>query len=261
MNHEEANIVDLPQQRREQILNRLRQEGKVVAAELCRAFGVSEDTIRRDLHALEEAGLLKRVHGGALPLVSTPAYAERQAQFQTEKRALARAAAALIRDGQVILFGAGTTNLEVAHHLPPSLRATAIAVSPQAALALSVYPNLEVILIGGRLDKHNLVVTDSAAVEQIRQFHADLCFLGICSLHPEAGFTVNNYEEVMIDRVMIAQSNDVVAVTLAQKLGTISAYTVGPLSEITHIVTEAHTTEQTLEPYRSLGIEIVRAAG
>ncbi len=258
--HSEATSGDLPEQRRDHILARLRQDGKVVAAELCASFGVSEDTIRRDLRALDDAGLLKRVHGGALPVSSTPTYNERQTQFQTEKRAIARTAATLVKDGQVIIFGAGTTNLEVAHHLPPHLRATAIAVSPQTALALSSYPNIDVILIGGRLDKRDLVVTDSAAVEQLRQFHADLCFLGICSLHPEAGFTANNYEEVMIDRVMIAQSSDVIAVTLAQKLGTIAAYAVGPLSDITYIVTEAATTEQALKPYRSLGIDIIRAA-
>ncbi len=256
----DASSLDLPEQRREQILNRLRQDGKVIAAELCSAFKVSEDTIRRDLRALDDAGLLKRVHGGALPLTPAPDYRERQTQFQPEKRALARTAAALVKAGQVVIFGAGTTNLEVAQHLAPSLRATAIAVSPQTALALANYPNLDVILIGGLLDKRDLVVGASAAVEQLRQFHADLCFLGICSLHPEAGFTVNNYDEGMLDRAMLAQSGDVIAVTLAQKLGTIAAYSVAPLSEITRIVTEASVSEPTLEPYRALGIEVIRAS-
>src|SRR6478672_10923004 len=100
----------LAAERRQHILSTLRHDGKVLATELSVALHVSEDTIRRDLRELAEAGLLQRVHGGALP--SSPAsasYAARQQQAPSAKAAIARAAVRLLRNGQVILLDGGTT--------------------------------------------------------------------------------------------------------------------------------------------------------
>src|SRR5262245_1613446 len=105
----------LTEERRDLILERLQRDGKVVAAELSSSLDVSPDTVRRDLRELADAGLLRRVHGGALPaVVGAAPYAARLEQAQDAKAAIAQATSRLFRDGQVILLDAGTTTLEVA---------------------------------------------------------------------------------------------------------------------------------------------------
>src|SRR5690349_23360893 len=121
----------LKEERQQQILERLHRDGKVLATELSQSFNTSEDTVRRDLRELGEAGLLLRVHGGALlrSPVAAP-YAARQNQASEAKAAIAEAAAGLVRPGQVIILDGGTTTTQVARHLPRDLQATVITTSP-----------------------------------------------------------------------------------------------------------------------------------
>src|SRR5438270_5760141 len=114
----------LSEERRRIILDLVRREGKVLAMELSERFHVSQDTIRRDLRELAEAGLLQRVHGGALLRSPTdPQYMVRRDESPAAKSAIAAAAAQLVRPGQVVMLDAGTTALQVAEQLPPDLRA------------------------------------------------------------------------------------------------------------------------------------------
>jgi DeoR/GlpR family transcriptional regulator of sugar metabolism len=245
-------------ERQQYILATLKQVGKVIASELSATLDVSEDTIRRDLRKLAQAGLLQRVHGGALP--SSPAatsYAARQALAPSAKAEIAQAAAQLIHPGQVIILDGGTTTLQVAQRLPLDLPATVVTNSPPIAVALAGHPKVEVLLVGGRLDKPSLVTVGAVTMEAFRMIRADLCMLGICSLHPEVGITTPELEEAYVKRAMIASAAEVVALASLEKLGTAATYTVGPLSELTHLVTESGASEVLLQPYRALGITIV----
>ena len=250
----------LTAERRRSIVQMLQREGKVYASELSKALHVSEDTIRRDLRELATAGMLQRVHGGALlrsPVIAS--FTERQQQAPGAKTTIAQAAVQLIHQDQVIILDGGTTLLQVAQHLPPDLRATVITHSPPIALALAEHPEIEIILIGGKLYKHELVTVGAAAVEAFRNIRADLCFLGICSVHPEVGISTLDMEEAYVKRAMIASAAEVVALTSAEKLGTASPFIVGPLSDLTHLVTERSVPDDVLAPYRALGMTIVRA--
>jgi DeoR/GlpR family transcriptional regulator of sugar metabolism len=247
----------LTAERRQQILETLRRDGKVLAAELSAALNVSEDTIRRDLRELAEAGLLQRVHGGALPRSpATASFAVRQGQAPAAKQAIARAAARLVRDGQVIILDGGTTTLQVAQRLPIGLRATVITNSPPIAIALAEHPLVEVIVIGGRLYKQSLVAIGAATVEALSMIHADVCMLGVCSLHPQDGISVPELEEAHVKRAMIAGAAEVVALASAEKLGTAAPYIVGPISDLTQIVTERGVPDAVLASYRAQGITI-----
>ena len=250
----------LTAERRRSIMQTLQREGKVLASELSRSLHVSEDTIRRDLRELAAAGQLQRVHGGALPRSPASAsFTARQQQAAAAKAAIAQAAVQLIRQDQVIILDGGTTPLQVAQHLPYDLRATVITHSPPVALALAEHPEIEVIVIGGKLYKHGLVTVGSATVEAFRNIRADLCFLGIASLHPDVGISTLDLEEAYVKRAMIASAAEVVALTSAEKLGTAAPYIVGPLSDLTHLVTERSISNEALAPYRALGITVVRA--
>ena len=251
----------LAEERRERILDALRQAGKVTAVELSRALGVSDDTIRRDLDALAAAGLLRRVYGGALrPAPLNEDYAARQAEGTAAREAVAQAAAALIRPGQVVILDGGTTTLAVARRLPRDLKATVVTTSPPVAVALAGHPHVEVITVGGRLYRYPLVSVGARTVAALHEIRADLCVVGVLALHPEVGLSVLDHEEAAAKRAMIEVSADVVAPAPAAKLGTVAPFVVAPASALTHLVTERDVSEETLAPYRALGLTIVQGA-
>jgi DeoR/GlpR family transcriptional regulator of sugar metabolism len=250
----------LAAERRDRILQALRQRGRVLASELSESLAVSPDTIRRDLDELAGAGLLRRVHGGALPGSPGAAlYADRLRQDPTAKAAIARTAAGLLRHGQVILLDGGTTTLRLAEQWPPGLRATVITNSPPAATALAAHDGVAVEVVGGRLHKDGLVTLGAGAATAIRSLRPDVCVLGVASLHPEAGISVPDSEEAHLKRAMIEVSAEVIALASADKLGTVSPYLVAPPGELTHLVTDA-TDEVTLARYRAAGISVICSA-
>ncbi|HET7745429.1 MAG TPA: DeoR/GlpR family DNA-binding transcription regulator [Gaiellaceae bacterium] len=250
----------LTDERRDLILERLRSDGKVVAAELSASLDVSPDTIRRDLRELAEGGLLRRVHGGALPAtVGARPYSVRREQAPAAKAAIAEATIRLFRDDQVILLDAGTTTLEVARHLPPDLSLTVVTNSPAVAVALADHPKTDVSVLGGLLDKHAQALVGAATIEALRSIRADVLVLGVCSLHPDVGITVLELEESYVKRAMIANAAEVIAVSAADKLGSAAPYVVGPLDELSCLVTEASVTPDQAAPYAALGIDVVRA--
>jgi len=250
----------LTEERRQLILERLRHDGKVVAADLSSSLAVSPDTVRRDLRELAEAGLLRRVHGGALPAaVGARPYAARLEQAPDAKAAIARATSRLLRHGQVILLDSGTTTLEVARHLPPELDATVITNSPPIAVALADHPTLSVTVLGGMLVKSAHALVGAATVEALRSVRADVLVLGVCSVHPEIGITVLELEESYVKRAMIANAAEVVAVSSAEKLGSAGPYVIAPLEELTYLVTEESAPAEQLDQFRAAGVEVVLA--
>ncbi len=250
----------LKEERHRRILNLLGSNGKVIAADLCEQLHVSEDTVRRDLQELDENGQIMRVHGGALSrLAHTPPYAERRTQRLEAKSAIGRAAAGLVRQGQVLFMDGGTTTLQVARSLPKSLKATVITNSPPLALDLGEHAALEVILLGGKLLKESQVVVGAETVEQILRFRADLLFLGTCAIHPKQGVTVPHLEEAYVKRAMIAHAAVTIGVATAEKLNTVEPYVVAPVTGLSHLVTEASANAGLLKKYRGLGVSVITA--
>src|SRR5438067_5699214 len=172
----------LSAERKRLILENIGQDGRVVAGELSRRFNVSEDTIRRDLRELAAEGLLHRVHGGALSIPRAPvvqSYAARAEQAPEAKAAIAQAAAALVRPGQLIAIDGGTTPLQVAQHLPADLRATVITHSLPVLNALANHAFIELIAVGGRIMGDTLVAVGPVAVDFYRAVRPDVCILGV----------------------------------------------------------------------------------
>lgn len=250
----------LKEERQQRLLDALKRDGKLVAVEISAALNVSEDTIRRDLNELAEAGLLRRVHGGAVARALTEtAYINRSQQHTEAKSSIAEAAAQLAQDGQVILLDCGTTTTRLAQLFPDDLRATVITNSPPAVMALAEHPNLEVILLGGTLNKSTLAIIGAEAAASLSRFRADICFLGVNGLHIEAGITDFSYEEAHLKRIMIENSAAVVALASTDKLGTVAPFVLAPVSSLTHLVTESAVADADLQPYIDLGITVIQA--
>jgi len=250
----------LTSHRRKHILETLRHTGAIVAKDLSSELGVSEDTIRRDLRELAAEGLLQRVHGGALP--SSPAvgnFAFRLNVATDEKKAIGRAAAAMVRPGQVVILDGGTTAVQIARHFPPELHATVVTHSPTIAVELVEHPNVEVILIGGKLFKHSVVAVGAPAIENIGRIRADTYFMGVTGIHADAGLTTGDFEEAHVKRALSASAADTIVLASSEKLNAVSPYVIAPLSAITGMIVSDQVKSKTLAPFTRLGITMTKA--
>jgi DeoR/GlpR family transcriptional regulator of sugar metabolism len=249
----------LGEERREVILRWLAAEGKVRASDLSLRLRVSLDTVRRDLQELSDAGLLRRVHGGALP-PSPPgpdSFVERLPDDVAAKAAVAQAAVGLMRAGEVVAISGGTTTLEFARRLPENLEATVIATNPHIAVALADHPGLTVDVVGGRLHPAARTVVGPEAVDSLRLVRPDVCVLSACSLHPQAGMTLRHREEALVVRAMVEDAGRLISLTTAGKLGTAGPYPVAGIERIDTLVSDAP--DDDLQVYRDLGVEVLRA--
>jgi DeoR/GlpR family transcriptional regulator of sugar metabolism len=248
----------LTQQRKQHLLGVLKIEGRVVAKESAVALGVSEDTIRRDLRELAADGLLLRVHGGALPASrAVEDLASRRSIFMPEKAALARAAAELIHSGQVVFLDGGTTTLELVRCIDRDLQIMIVTHSPTIAAEL-VDHRAEVQLIGGRLFKHSMVSVGAAAAEAIRSIRADIYFMGITGIHAEYGLSTGDAEEAVIKRTIARSSAEVIVMASTEKIGAASPFLILPANSATHLFVPESAANQSLQPFRKLGLEITR---
>jgi DeoR/GlpR family transcriptional regulator of sugar metabolism len=240
------------------ILEKLKTHQKVLSADLSQVLHVSEDTIRRDLNELAQSGLIHKVHGGALPrspvLLS---YKEREVYAQQNKLEIARKAIQLIHPQQVIILDGGTTTLQIARLLPSDLEATIFTNSVPIAMHLADHPLVEVVLAGGKLLKRSQVTLGWEAMETFRAIRADLCFLGVCSIHYEIGLSVPNREEAQVKSIMVASSAQVVALATTEKIGTAETFIVAQLHQLDMLITDADTPADSLRLYKDKGLEIL----
>jgi DeoR/GlpR family transcriptional regulator of sugar metabolism len=249
----------LAEERREAIAGLLRSRGTVRAADLAARFGVSLDTVRRDLDELEREGRLRRVHGGALALGAPGphAFTERVGRDVPAKAAIAEAAAGLLRVGEVVVLSGGSSVLELARRVPAGLEGTFVVTSPDIALALVERPGVSVDLVGGRLDPGSRTVSGSDAVDALRAVRPDAAVISSCAVHPEAGLTVRRRDEAAVVRAALANAGRVIALATADKLGTVGSYPVAVLGDLTVLVTDAAEAECVV--YADAGVEVLRA--
>lgn len=248
----------LRDERRHYLLERLKQEGRIIAKEISQELDVSEDTIRRDLRELAQEGLLQRVHGGALP--ASPAlvdYTQREDISSGEKAQIGQAAASMIKEGQVVILDGGTTAMQVARHLPAQLKATIITHSAQIAVALVDHPAVEVILIGGRLYKHSIVSVGASALEAIKRVYADIYFMGVTGIHVDAGLTTGDFEEASIKYALSQQAADTYVLASSEKLGAASPYAVASIDEVSGLIVSAEVEPGALVTYQERRLDII----
>jgi DeoR/GlpR family transcriptional regulator of sugar metabolism len=243
-------------ERQAAIVARLTGEGRVVSTVLARELGVSIDTIRRDLDELEAAGLLKRVHGGAVrPLPGEPRFFERMEEDAPGKERIAALAAPLLSDGDVLVLGGGTTMLQLARALRGDLHATVVTASLDVAQALRSHSGVAVDVLGGRLDRESQTLTGVAAVEQLRHLRPDVCLMSPCGLDVDDGLTLRAREEAQVVAVMVERARRTIVLAGAAKLGTAGPYVVSAADRVDVLVTDA--SEERIAPFRALGLQVL----
>ena len=250
--------------RREQILTLLKKDGSVKVVDLVKRFGVSIETIRRDLEALEEEGFLRRVYGGAVResrRSEETLLQERMVQNAAEKERIGKAAAAFVQDGDVIGIDVGTTTLEMARALlTRDLRIIVITNSIQIAATLSASEKIEVILIGGRVRHGELSVGGHMLTEaNMRLFQTDKLFLGVGGITDKFGITDFREEETAFRRIGIERTKEVYALADHSKFGVTAMYHVCDADRIHTVVTDAGTGRDMISALRMKGAQVVIA--
>ena len=250
--------------RREQILTLLKKDGSVKVVDLVKRFGVSIETIRRDLEALEEEGFLRRVYGGAVResrRSEETLLQERMVQNAAEKERIGKAAAAFVQDGDVIGIDVGTTTLEMARALlQRDLRIIVITNSIQIAATLSASEKIEVILIGGRVRHGELSVGGHMLTEaNMRLFQTDKLFLGVGGISDKFGITDFREEETAFRRIGIERTKEVYALADHSKFGVTAMYHVCDADRIHTVVTDAGTGRDMISALRMKGAQVVIA--
>jgi DeoR/GlpR family transcriptional regulator of sugar metabolism len=253
--------MSLAVERREQILEVLGSQGRVVASELADRLGVSLDTVRRDLDELAATGALRRVRGGGLPPSPvSPRFVDRTAQDVPAKRSIASTAIErLVVTGQVLALAGGTTVREVARLLPDSVHATVLTTAPDVAVDLLDRPSLDVHLIGGPVHRESRTVVGPEAIEALAEVRPDVCLLGACSVDAQVGVTVMHREEALVIRAMMRASSRTAVLVASSKLGTAGQWVVGGLAEVDVLVTDADAPDAAVADFERLGVEVVVA--
>jgi DeoR family transcriptional regulator, fructose operon transcriptional repressor len=229
------------EERQAAIIERARTQGRVDVGELAADFEVTPETVRRDLTALERHGLLRRVHGGAIPverLGFEPGLQTRDATMAAEKDRIARCALAELPDEGAILLDAGTTTARLAEMLPTDRELTVVTNGLPIAMALVARPNVKVLTIGGRVRGRTLAMVDQWAMRVLSETYVDVAFLGTNGISVERGLTTPDVAEAAVKRAMLRAARRAVVVADHTKVGNDCFARFGELDEVDTLVTD-----------------------
>lgn len=250
------------EERQQQILQRARAEGRVDVISLAEDFAVTTETIRRDLTVLERAGVVRRVHGGAIPverLGFEPALATRDAVMTAEKERIAKAAIEeLPREGAIII-DAGSTTGRLAAELPLDRELTVVVNSPPLATVLATRPNLTVIALGGRVRGRTLAAVDDFALQLLSQLYVDVAFMATNGLSSERGLTTPDPAEAAVKRSMMAAARRTVLLADHTKVGNDYFARFGALADVDVLISDAGLDEGLAADLGQAGPRVIRA--
>lgn len=241
----------LKEERHSFIIREINLHNKVLSSDLSTQLNVSEDTIRRDLKELDDAGKVLKVHGGAISKSFHFPFSNKGEVYAREaKREIARKAIKLIKEGMVVLTGGGTTMIELARMVPDDMQATFFTISPLVALELVEHPNLTVISVGGQLYKNAQVNMGASVINALNDVHVDLCLLGANGISLQEGITDSDWEVVQVKRAMIRSSKKLAIMCIAEKMNSVQRMKVCNLNQMSYLLTELSPDDPHLAPYR-----------
>jgi DeoR/GlpR family transcriptional regulator of sugar metabolism len=251
--------------RRDRIAERVHEDREVTFADLAAEFDVSEMTTRRDVEALELAGLVRRVVGGAIALPrkdSEPSFATRVAIAAEEKRHIADAVADLIGPSETLILDSGSTALAVARSLKGrGLGLTVVTPSLLAALELVDEPDTTVVLTGGELRPGELSLIGPVAEDTLGNYNCDTFVMGVAGIDGERGISDYHQAESRVKRASSRRADRVVVAADKSKLGRVTFVSIAALKEVDVIITDGPNDHPALVAARGLGVDVVTVAG
>ena len=239
------------------IMKQINLHNRALSSDLSVSLNVSEDTIRRDLNELSEAGKLVKVHGVALSKSYQFNYSTTQAYAASAKQAIAQKAVTLIKNNMFVVIGGGTTVSELIHQIPIDISATFFTVSLLTALQLCDHANATVIFVGGTIAKTSQISSGGEVISRLADIHADLCILGANGISFNEGITETDMETVQVKRAMMKASKQTAILTISEKLDTVQRLRVCDLDEVNYLVTELEAGSMDLKAYRRENLVIL----
>jgi len=242
-------------QRRNRIIELLKENHSISVSDLCEILEASEATIRRDLSILENSGKLERTHGGAIYNESNRINIEdvlssREGKFLLEKQFIAKKAFDLLENHDTIVLDAGTTTYELAYLIGQSnLHLTIVTNSMIVFKELAKNPNVELIILGGKVRTNTLASVGSAAVELMQRLFVDKAFLGTNGISLNEGFTTTDMDEAGIKRAMIQSSKQRIILADNSKFNKVYINQFAPVSMVDVIVTDNQTNQELLNEF------------
>ncbi|MDR2071029.1 MAG: DeoR/GlpR family DNA-binding transcription regulator [Treponema sp.] len=242
------------------ILATLAEKGSVAVQDLARDLGLSEVTIRASLRTLEEKGWLIRTRGGAAAAMHRDVL-ERQKKFQNEKNLIARRAAELVRDGDVIMIEAGTTTALIARYLTGKRDVHIVTNSTLVFAFARMNPLLQITMTGGEFRRPTESLVGPIALQTIGRLNVRLAFVGTDGFTLERGMTTHLMEGAEIVKAMKAHAETTVLAADSSKYGRIGFAGVLPLSDMDRIITDANLGGEAFRELREAGVMVEMAAG
>jgi DeoR/GlpR family transcriptional regulator of sugar metabolism len=248
----------LKEERFTHILTTLNKKGKVDFESLSKVLKVSEDTVRRDIDALHNNGLLSKVRGGAISISRNPlSFQDRSQVLTEEKNVVALKAQQLIKDGQTIFMDGGSTVCALASHLPANVRLRVVTNNMALVPMIAKYKHIDLILLGGTYDRETAVTTGGQTCIEAAKYLTDLYFMGTCAIHPDLGISAVFQPDGEVKQCMLKNAARTYALANHTNLHSTEYYKVCNLKQITGLITDLPTNAPQLDAFRNLGLRLL----
>lgn len=248
------------EERRQQVLQRVRDKGRASVAQLSEEFGVSEVTIRNDLQALAERNLIVRTHGGAVPSTDglyELALAMRLQQQVQEKSRIGEAGANLVENGDAIMLDSSSTALAIARHLKKHRHLTIVTNSLAVAQEMLDAPGVTVVMAGGRVRRDTASLVGGGGLDILRKFNIQKGFFGAHGITVQDGLTDVSADEAAVKRRWVGMCRQVIAVLDATKWGKVGLLSFAPLEQVSAVISDGDAPADLVDEIRSYGVNII----
>ena len=250
--------------RRERIVALLRAHNSVQIPALAEMFGVSTQTLRKDLNFLDAKGVCTRSSGGALLRLGALSPVEeaidvRRRRHADEKTRIGRAAAALIRAGESVLLDSGTTTLQIARHLNAADPLVVVTNDVGIMNELAARETVQLVFLGGTLRRKNLSFYGTQTERALDGLHVDKLFLAADGFHIDKGVTTHYEPEALLNRLMCRAASEIIVVTDSSKFGRICLHKILEPQGVARLVTDAGVSDETRAELARIGVEVIIA--
>lgn len=253
-------------ERRSQIAQLVRENGKVYVSDLVKKYDVTETSIRRDLILLEADNRLKRIHGGAVSIPGnfrTDTFIEKAKLQIKAKESIGKAAVGLINQRDIILLASGTTTLQIVRHIPSALRMnnliTLVTTSLPIAQEILAWPSPNLTILGGIYLPDYQATIGPQTIELLKDITADVAFLGADGLTLEAGATTANVLIAEVDRMMVERARKKVLVVDSSKIGQAGFVPIKPITAFNLLITDSNAPSSFVDSVKQMGVEVIIA--
>lgn len=251
------------EERHQAILEIISNNGRISINQIQEQFDVSVDSARRDLRILEEKGLLKRTHGGAIPAVQVnclpPRVRDMKSMIIHDNYAeIAKKAASMIKENDVVYLTSGSLGFIMLKFLPKNITYTLVVNSATLADELKYWDNVTVYITGGKIRMHGTTsIVDNFAINFIKNMHFDLCFITGAGAEASFGFSNGTQETAEFQRTVISNSRQKILMLPNQKIGVKAFIKVCDISEFDVLITDWDAVEDELAKIEEQGVNVI----